>query len=163
MKNVKKLLGLTAIASALFFSTDSQAQSQGYEKGWRVGFGLNGGIPINSSYDFSLGADARLQYDLTQKTSLAATTGYTHLFSKDADGGFIPAKLGFKSFLGNQIYVLGEVGAGIGVKDGMGTSFLWAPGIGIATKNIDISLRYEDYNHFNTGQVSLRLAYGFKL
>ena len=135
------------------------------EKGtFRLGYGINGGVPINNAYNFSLGADGRLQYDISLKTSFAFTTGYTHLFNSDvSDTGFVPAKLGFKSFIGDQVYYLGELGAAIGVNKGMGTSFLWAPGIGIATKHIDISLRYENYSKFDTGQVSLRLAYGYKL
>lgn len=146
----------------LFFSVTSFAQK---EKGdFRLGYGFNGGIPINTEFNFSAGVDGRLQYDMTMKSSLAITTGYTHLFkNKESDTGFIPAKLGFKSFIGNQVYYLGEVGAAIGVSKGMGTSLLWAPGIGIATKHIDISLRYENYNKFDTGQLSLRLAYGYKL
>lgn len=131
---------------------------------FRLGFGFNGGIPLKKTFDFSLGADLRLQYDISLKTSLSATTGYTNLFSdSNGNSGFIPAKLGFKSFFGDQFYILGEVGAAIGTKSGMGTSFLWAPGIGVATKHIDVSLRYENYEKFNTGQISLRLAYGYKL
>ena len=154
-----KILVLPALA--LFFST-SYAQKK--ESNFRLGFGLNGGVPLDNAYSFSLGADGRLQYDISLKTSFSATTGYTHLFNHEvSDTGFVPAKLGFKSFIGNQIYYLGELGAAIGVNKGMGTSFLWAPGIGIATKHIDISLRYENYSKFDTGQVSLRLAYGYKL
>ncbi|MGH2664236.1 hypothetical protein [Flavobacterium sp.] len=144
--------------------TFSASYSQKEKGSFRLGYGFNGGVPTNNAFNFSLGADGRLQYDISMKTSFSATTGYTHLFkSTEHDTGFIPVKLGFKSFIGNQIYYLGEVGAAIGVSKGMGTSFLWAPGIGIATKHIDISLRYENYNRFDTGQVSLRLAYGYKL
>jgi hypothetical protein len=136
--------------------------SQEFKKGFRLGFALNGGIPMNNNFDFSLGADARLQYNITPKTSVAGTTGYTHFFDGGApDSGFIPLKVGFKRFLDNQFYALGEMGAGVGVTSGMGTTFIWAPGIGVATKNIDVSLRYENYNHFDTSQVSLRVAYGF--
>lgn len=168
MKNVNGLLGLFAATALLLLTNEVNAQESkaqpDYLNHWRVGFGLNGGLSTNNAYDFALGADARLQYDLTTKTSLSATTGYTHLFIKNTDdAGFVPAKLGFKSFLGDQIYVLGEVGAAIGTQNGMGTSFLWAPGIGIATKHVDISLRYEDYHKFDTNQIALRLAYGFRL
>ncbi len=151
------------LSALMLFFTTSYAQKK--EHNFRLGYGLNGGIPINDAFTFSLGADARLQYDISLKTSFSATTGYTHLFVKDDnnDAGFVPIKLGFKSFIGNQIYYLGELGAAIGVNKGMGTSFLWAPGVGIATKHIDISLRYENYSKFDTGQVSLRLAYGYKL
>ena len=146
----------------LIFSSTLFAQKKAGD--FRLGFGINGGIPLKKTFDFSLGADVRLQYDISLKTSLAATTGYTNLFSKsNGNSGFVPAKLGFKSFFGDQFYGLGEIGAAIGTKSGMGTSFLWAPGIGVATKHIDVSLRYENYQKFNTGQLSLRLAYGYKL
>lgn len=162
MKNLKKNFGLVFVLATILISANIQAQKKAGD--FRLGFGINGGIPTNSIFDFSLGADARLQYDMSLKTSLAFTTGYTHLFNKNSgDLGFVPAKLGFKAFIGNQFYILGETGAAFGTHKTMGTSFLWAPGIGIATKHIDISLRYEDYNKFNTSQVSLRLAYGFKI
>lgn len=170
MTTIKRILSLTRIATAMLFSITISAQEKKETKAqpeylhhWRVGFGLNGGIPTKEVYSFSLGADARLQYDVTMKTSLAATTGYTHLFSSGSDAGFIPAKLGFKSFLGDQVYVLGEAGGAFGVTKALGNSFLWAPGVGIATKHIDVSLRYENYNDYDTGQISLRLAYGYKL
>ncbi len=167
MKNAKRFSALFFAVIAILFSTQTKAQEQTkqpeYLNHWRIGFGLNGGIPVKESYNFSLGADARLQYDFTTKTSLAATTGYTHLFSAGDDAGFIPAKLGFKAFLGNQFYVLGEAGGAFGTTKELGNSFLWAPGIGVATKHIDVSLRYENYNNYDTGQISLRLAYGFKL
>lgn len=157
MKNKFLLLPILV----LFFSTSYAQEKEGK---FRLGYGFNGGVPINNEFNFSAGLDGRLQYDITLKTSFAVTTGYTHLFKNDvSDAGFVPAKLGFKSFIGNQVYYLGELGAAIGVNKGMGNSLLWAPGIGIATKHIDISLRYENYGKFDTGQVSLRLAYGYKL
>jgi hypothetical protein len=170
MKNLKLYIIVGSLVSFLLFSAPLQAQklaplkTQKKENLFRLGYGLNGGVPRNDVYSFSIGADARLQYDISLKTSLAFTVGYTHLFkSGEGDLGFVPAKFGFKSFIGDQIYYLGEIGAAIGLYKDMGTSFLWAPGVGIATKHIDISLRYENYNRYNTGQVSLRLAYGYKL
>ncbi len=158
MKNIKNIF----IVLLIIFSVTTQAQKRAGD--FRLGYGFNGGIPLKKTFDFSLGFDVRLQYDISLKTSLAATTGYTNLFSNSmGNSGFVPAKLGFKSFFGDQFYVLGEVGAAIGTNSGMGTSFLWAPGIGVATKHIDVSLRYENYEKFETGQISLRLAYGYKL
>ena len=44
--------------------------------------------------------DARLQYDISLKTSLAATTGYTHLYDSEIKGlGFVPAKIGLNHSL----------------------------------------------------------------
>ena len=91
------------------------------------------------------------------------------------DLGYIPAKAGFKAFvLKDQLYLMGEVGAAFAVTNGYNdTSLLLSPAIGYATDKIDISLRYEHFNDFpvvknnvvkeGLGQISLRLAYGFKL
>ncbi|MEP6805971.1 hypothetical protein [Flavobacterium sp. FlaQc-47] len=171
---MRKLQMLCLSAVALLFANTTFAQDsevKNYDQGFRLGFGLNGGIPTDNDYSWSLGGDVRLQYDLTKRTSLTLTTGFTNLFMKDKDGveakdlGFIPAKAGFKAFIWeDQFYVLGEVGAGFAVTNGYDqTTFLWAPGIGYANKYIDISVRYEDYNKFKTNQVALRLAYGFDL
>ncbi|MBB4801380.1 hypothetical protein HNP37_001441 [Flavobacterium nitrogenifigens] len=172
---MKKLQIICLAAFAFLFSNNTFAQdtaATNYDQGFRLGFGLNGGLPTDGDYDWALGGDVRLQYDLSKKTSLTLTTGFTNLFmGKDdlgnniKDVGFIPAKAGFKAFvLKDQFYVLGEVGAGFAVTNGYDkTTFLWAPGIGYANKFIDLSVRYEDYHDFRTNQVALRVAYGFKL
>jgi hypothetical protein len=52
-------------------------------------------------YKLALGADARLQYDLTKDTSNFDYWIYKSICNK-ADGsdlGFIPAKAGFKAFI----------------------------------------------------------------
>ena len=92
------------------------------------------------------------------------------------DLGFIPVKLGFKAFIWNdQFYVLGEGGAAFAVTNNYSkNSVIIAPGIGFATKFIDLSVRYEHYPAFpvinqdqtigeGNGQLTLRIAYGFKL
>ena len=171
MKNMFKI-SLLLVAIMELFSTNSMnaqktAAPNTYEQGFRLGFGVNAGAPTSNPYDFALGGDVRLQYDLSQKTSLTLTTGFTNLFIGDGakDLGFIPAKAGFKGFIWeDRFYIMGEAGAAFAVTNGYNeTSFLWAPSIGYANKYVDISIRYEDYQKFNTGQVALRLAYGFKL
>lgn len=128
----------------------------------RLGYGFSGGIPFNG-YTGGVGIDGRFQYDITLKTSLIGTAGYTHFFSNELpDLAYAPAKVGFKSHIGEQVYVLGEIGAAFSTT-GMGISPVWNPGIGIATKHIDISLRYENLQKFDTAQFALRLAYGYKL
>lgn len=178
MKNVFNIKTvLTTLALVLGLATASAQEAKNYDQGFRLGFGINGGVPINNQYDFSLGADARLQYDLSQKYSLTFTTGFSNVFApgKDNDLGYIPAKAGFKAFvLKDQLYLMGEVGAAFAVTNGYDkTSLLLSPGIGYATSKVDISLRYEHFNDFaiirngavkeGLGQVSLRLAYGFKI
>ena len=169
MKTTLKIKMLSVFAIALLFANNLQAQeAKSFEQGFRLGIGLNGGIPTdNDDYDWSLGGDVRLQYDLSQKTSLTLTTGFTNLFVDPNvnDLGFIPAKLGFKAFIaGDKFYVLGEVGGGFAVTNGYDqNTYIWSPGIGYATEKIDVSLRYEKYTDYDTDQIALRIAYGFKL
>lgn len=184
---MKRLKSIAAV-SALFltvFTTNVNAQekesiigdTKNYDQGFRLGFGANVGYVFEDAYDFSLGIDARLQYDLSKRTSLTLTTGFTNLFVGEdniKDVGFIPVKAGFKAFIWeDQFYVLGEVGAGFAVtNDYNDTTLILSPGIGYANKYFDASLRYEYYNDLPTfkangtegvGQIALRLAYGFKL
>lgn len=171
MKNLQNIRILFVAALAMMYTTTSSAQttdSTNYDQKFKLGFGVSGGIPTDGDdYEWALGGDVRLQYDLSKKTSITLTTGFTNLFVGDdvPDLGFIPAKAGFKAFVWeDQFYVMGEVGAGFAVTNGYNeTSILWAPSIGYATKHLDISLRYEDYDKFDTNQIALRFAYGFEL
>ena len=178
MKKINKKASLIFTLAIILITTISIAQEkQNYKQGFRLGIGLNVGLPTNEPYDFNLGADARLQYDLSKKYSLTFTTGFSNMFvsGKDNDLGYIPAKVGFKAFVfKDQLYVMGEVGAAFAVtNDYDETSLLLSPSFGYATKRIDISLRYDHFNDFPTekngsvnnglGLISLRLAYGFKL
>ncbi len=183
MKVTERIKIVMVAAIAILFANYSTAQesssSQNYDQGFRLGIGITGGYAVHDPYKLALGADARLQYDLSKRYSLTLTTGYSRLFVSEADGddlGFIPAKLGFKAFIWNdQFYIMGE-GGGAFVTDAHyhKTSLLLAPSIGYVTKNIDISLRYEHYNDFprwnnngslgkGVGQVGVRVAYGFDL
>lgn len=174
------LKSIIAVVATIFTFSTSYAQeaTTNYDQGFRLGFGINGGLPLSDPYDFNLGADARLQYDLTKRYSLTFTTGFSNFFisGKDNDLGYIPAKAGFKAFiLKDQLYLMGEVGAAFAVTNGYdNTSLLLSPSIGYANDKFDISLRYEYFNKFpvltnnnavenGLGLISLRLAYGFQL
>ena len=148
-----------------------------YDQGFRLGFGFNGGFIPDDLYDFAIGGDIRLQYDFSKKTSITLTTGFTNLFvSNEKDLGFIPVKGGFKMFWWeDRFYALAEVGVGFPVTndydDTVDNTLIISPGIGYATKYVDLSLRYEHYTEFPSndgldrgmGQIALRLAYGFRL
>lgn len=183
MKTTEKIKIAFVFAISVLFASNTNAQetasTKNYNQGFRLGLGLTAGYAVHDPFKLALGADARLQYDLSKKYSLTLTTGYSNLFVSKADGkdlGFIPAKAGFKAFVWNdQFYVMGEAGAAFAVSNDYDkTSLLLAPSIGYATKYIDISLRYEHYNDFarvnnngslgkGVGQVGVRLAYGFEL
>lgn len=171
MKMTGKLRGLLLAAMITFsgtaFAQEGASSTDGYNQGFKLGFGVNAGATTGDYFNWSLGGDVRLQYNLSQRTSLTLTTGFTNLFGDDEvkDLGFIPAKAGFKAFIWeDRFYVLGEVGAGFAVtNDYDQTSFLWAPGIGYANKYFDASIRYEGMTDFHADQIALRLAYGFDL
>ena len=168
MKKIKQILAVALLLAAGSMHAQDNTTAENYDQGFRLGFGLNAGAVTDEYFNFALGGDVRLQYDLSLDTSLTLTTGYTHLFA-DEDGiddlGFIPVKAGFKAFIwGDRFYALGEAGAGFAVTgDYNETTFLWSPGIGYANDVIDLSLRYEGMSDFNADQIALRLAYGFKL
>lgn len=183
MKTTKKITLVLVLAISMLFSTNSNAQdtkaATNYDQGFRLGVALNAGYAAHDPYKLTLGADARVQYDLSKRYSATLTIGFTNLFVSKVDGsdlGFIPAKIGFKAFIWNdQFYVMGEAGAAFAVTNHYHkTSLLLAPSIGYATKYVDISLHYEFYNDFarwnnngslgkGVGQVGVRLAYGFQL
>jgi hypothetical protein len=169
MKIAGRIKIALAFTVALFFANQSQAQEvKNYDQAFRLGVGVNVGAPTNEDvYNYALGADVRLQYDITKRYSAVLTTGFTNLFiSNDRkDLGFIPVKAGFKAFVWeDKFYILGEIGGGIAVTNGQKQdTYLWAPGIGYASKKIDFSLRYESYTEYDTNQIALRVAYGFKL
>lgn len=180
MKNILNIKSTIAILALVFSlsTTNAQEKEKNYDQGFRLGFGISGGLPLDDPYDYNLGADARIQYDLSKQYSITFTTGFSNMFvsGDNNDLGYIPAKAGFKAFvLRDQLYLMGEVGAAFAVtNDYDQTSLILSPAIGFATKAIDISLRYEYFNDFpvlnnnNTvsdglGQISLRLAYGFRL
>ncbi|MES2574118.1 MAG: hypothetical protein V4572_04205 [Bacteroidota bacterium] len=185
MKTTGKIKIAMVLAISMLFANNINAQEtttaspQNYDQGFRLGLGLTAGYAVHDPYKLAIGADARLQYDLSKRYSLTLTTGFSKLYVSESDGediGFIPAKVGFKAFVWNdQFYIMGEAGAAFSVlNDYNETSLLLAPSFGYATKYIDISLRYEHYNNFprlnndgslgkGVGQVGVRVAYGFEL
>ena len=181
MKITTKINLVLVFAISMFFTNSiiaqENAETKNYDQKFKLGIGINAGTVFDDPYEYALGADARLQYDLSKKYSITLTTGFSNLFidGKDNDLGFIPVKAGFKAFVfKDTFYVMGEIGAAFAVtNDYNKNSFLVAPSIGYATKYIDISLRYERYTDFpnfndnklgkGVGQLGLRLAYGFEL
>jgi hypothetical protein len=181
MKHSTKFLASAVAAVALFFSTNANAQ--------KMGIGANLGIPTSDLYGFAAGVDLRVQFDVTKQLSVPVATGYNHFFAKDniayfpngvaagaqilPDYGYIPVKTGLKYFFdpsGSGIYAMGEVGAAIGVSDHAKTTFLYAPTLGYSWSNgLDLGLKYENAGKGvdglgnESGQVALRIAYGFKL
>jgi hypothetical protein len=152
----------------LFLSGIADAQ---VSNSWRIGFGINAGVATSDAFKYALGGDIRVQKNFNKRLSGTITTGFTHFFEKDHFASYnqygspynvIPVKLGLKYFVGDNLYLGGEAGAGFAFEQ-WGTSFLWSPSVGLAFKNgMDISIKYEDYTRDRaTKDIALRLAYGF--
>ena len=176
---MKESINILGILLVFLFSNFAVAQlkSENYERNFKLGVGLNTGVPFNDPYSFNIGADARLQYNISANYSITLTSGYNNLFVK-GDGknlGYVPIKVGYKTFLfSNEFYVMGEFGGAFTTtKDISDNSVLFSPSIGYATKYVDISLRYEVLKDFTVirdnvedngmSQIMVRLAYGFDL
>lgn len=176
---MKKTINILGILLVFLFSNFAVAQlkSENYERNFKLGFGLNAGLPFNDPYNFNLGADARLQYNISETYSICLTTGYNNLFVEDegTNFGYIPVKVGYKTFIfSNEFYVMGEFGGAFSTtKAYNNNSLLFCPSLGYATKYVDMSVRYEFLKDFpvikdgvadnGLGQIMVRFAYGFDL
>ncbi|SEO97003.1 hypothetical protein SAMN05428947_105278 [Mucilaginibacter sp. OK283] len=180
MKVLSKLIAVSIIASAIFFTTNAQAQTVA-AKQFTFSLGAETGLPTGISRkgsSFVLGATGQFQYGITNNFAATFAAGGYHFFSKTNPNtgkkfdsyGEIPVKIGVKQFFMPNLYVGVEGGlAWEKLEDGQG----WAPfhrrdlagRIGYANKHWDLSARYEDFymKDYHTGLVALRLAYGFGL
>lgn len=178
LRNKLNVLAILAFTVMTTMAIAQETATKNYDQKFKLGFGANIGYAVNNPYKLALGADARLQYDLSKRYSVTLTTGFTNFFitGDDNDLGIIPAKLGFKAFIWeDQFYIMGEGGAAFSVTNSYNkNSYLLSPSFGYASKYIDVSLRYEHYLDFpvlnsngttsnGLGQVALRVAYGFEL
>ncbi len=175
------------VMATIFLSSSVKAQSIIPAK-LRFGIGVDGGLVTGNAHDFSnlmLGGDGRLQYGLNNNLALTLTAGYYNFFGKN-EGlstsekfqslGMVPIKAGIKAFISKNVYVAGEVGAGIETKTFLyqgqdeafankDTKLILSPAIGYASKSWDVGVRYENFSgqSNNYGIVALRVAYGFGL
>lgn len=170
---MKSLFKSVLLIAVVLFSNSIHAQKEG--NGWRMGISIMPGVATNGGYGFALGSDIRLQTEIAKNTHFTLTTGITGFFKKDPVKGmsYIPLKPGIKYFLGENLYVGGELGIGFGMVKNSGRSFIWAPSLGLSFKKVDLSVKYEDASDFKfvadgtnnnyVKQFALRVAYGFSL
>jgi hypothetical protein len=143
---------------------------------WRLGFGVEGGIPTGDAHPssgFELGGSARLQYGVNSSVALTLTSGYTNFFIKDdyrlpggpSNLGIVPVKVGAKFFVGQNVYLGAEAGAGFETVSNGNTKLLLSPALGWANEHWDVGVNYTNYSGQSDtyGSVGLRLAYGFGL
>jgi len=177
MKKSSKLIVAALMVAAIFFTTDSKAQTTP-AKAWRLGFGIDAADPTGNAKigtTFILGGTGRLQYGVSNSFALTLTSGAYHFFPKTIPGtdkrynsfGIISVKIGIKEFFAPNIYFGAEAGAGFEETNaGAGvTRLILSPSVGYANTHWDAGLRYENFSasggHY--GMVALRIAYGFGL
>ena len=180
MKVLSKLIAVSIIASAIFFTTNATAQTVA-AKQFTFSLGAETGLPTGIAHrgsSFALGATGQFQYGVTNNFAVTFAAGGYHFFPKINPNtgkrfgsyGEIPVKIGVKQFFTPNLYVGAEGGlVWEKLEDGQG----WAPfhrrdlagRVGYANKHWDLSARYEDFymKDYHTGLVALRLAYGFGL
>ena len=182
MKTTTKFLTIAIIALTGLTATSLKAQTESMPMNngmaFKIGVGASGGITTDKSpFSYAVGADVKLQWDLSQYVALTASGGYTRLFNKEefpalADYHFIPAIGGVKVFAIERMYLAGNVGAGLAIQDGSKLSFIFGGGIGYEwDKGFDLGVRYEGYQQDSSsstyqpvnGQFAIRLGYNFKL
>lgn len=184
MKNTTKWIATAAMAAAIFFTTNVNAQNKPAEtpNPWRLGIGLETGLPTGSAHDFSnfeFGGTARLQYDASDHFAWTLTSGYYNMFGKNvtvatpngqvtgksADLGIVPVKLGIKAFFSSNLYFGAEAGAGFETVSEGNTKLILSPTLGFANKTWDVGVRYENFSGQGNsyGLAGLRIAYAFGL
>ncbi|WP_443947164.1 hypothetical protein ACJVDH_08645 [Pedobacter sp. AW1-32] len=185
MKTITKLFATATTALAIFASTNLKAQTTETTNmmsttttsgmAFKIGVGVNAGVfPDRSEMDYGYGADIKLQYDLTPFVALTASGGYTRLKWKNSPlkFEFIPLVGGVKVFAIERMYLSGNVGTGLAVKDGANMNFIYGGGLGYEWRNgLDVGVKYEGYVNnsssdlyfMKTGQFNLRIGYNFKL
>ncbi|MES2276887.1 MAG: hypothetical protein V4592_12745 [Bacteroidota bacterium] len=175
MKKSTKLMATAIAAAAIFIGTNVKAQTT-ESNPWRFGIGVEAGAPTGNAHNvsnFELGGTARLQYGADKGLAYTLTSGYYNMFGKEIGNtgvkypavGVVPVKLGIKAFLADRVYFGAEAGAGFETNSGGNTKLIVSPGLGYASKSVDVGVRYENFSGqgSNYGLVGLRVAYGFGL
>lgn len=169
---MKKLF--TAASLILALAAGAYAQESGKKIGF--GLGLEAALPPNASFVGGAGLTARITYTLDEKMAITGTSGAIAFIPKKVTGIDmkpqinIPIKAGFRYMLTSKVYGLLESGytitkvyyvnPGTGkVMSASGSSFTYAPGVGVKFGGLDLGLRYEGYT--GGGFLGLRLGYDF--
>lgn len=132
-----------------------------------------------SNYTIGGGGNIRLTQGLAKDFDLTLTAGGIVFVPKDLNNKtidtkvsvFIPIKLGARIMLGDTFYLMGEAGVALTkvyqaktltitgttgtVKEGFvnGSTFVYAPSIGLRFGGLDLGLRYEGISDVNGGKV----------
>ncbi len=166
------------LAACLLILFAGSTYAQKASKKFRIGLGVEGALPstgLSAMYNFGAGATTRFAYSLDDKMAITLTTGAIAFLpksiAKDADLKAqinIPIKAGFRYMITPKFYGIAETGVTIAKSyasvagqtiSATGSTFTYAPGIGVLLGGFDASLRYEGYT--GAGFLGLRLGFNF--
>ena len=170
---MKKFFTIAIILVAAFSTAKVHAQ------GFKIGLGAEGALPLGNLknlYNFGAGATIRASFGIDESSAVTLTSGAIAFIPKDLNSGIdlkaqlnIPIKGGFKYNLAGPMYAIAEAGVTIvksyypdasgNLQSTTGSSFTYAPGIGVNLGGFDASVRYEGYS--GAGFAALRLGFSF--
>ncbi len=156
---MKKLLFVAVLVSAF-----SVANAQSF----KIGGGIDLGVPVSNMGGTSIGAGVDLlgQIGLSENFAITVDAGYTSFFAKSGGStvGLIPIRGGIRFNATPQIYLGGKAGVGIQTySGGSTTSTAYSFGAGyMLDKKLDLGLSYDGYSKNGSfGYLNLRLGYTF--
>lgn len=175
---MKKLFTILMVVAAVAVGTNTYAQNDGgaTKKGLRFGIGLEGALPTGALkyYDAGAGLSFRFTKGLTDDFAGTLSVGAMGFFptstltASSKASIFIPIKAGGKYYFGKNVYGSAEVGVtitktyqNVGTTGGFvnGSSFTYAPGVGVQFGGFDLGARYEGLD--NGGFFGVRLGFDF--
>lgn len=173
---MRKILLLAVLIVSIATASFAQ-KNQSFSSG-KFSIGIDPGIPVGSSSDFSsfvLGADIKYSLPAAQNFDVSLSAGYSVFLGKTVDIGgtsfnysdlkAFPIKLAGRYNFNGRTGFFGEFGVGAAfIQDGGGTAFVYAPGVGYALDGgFEVGARYEGWSKNGTeGQIGFRLAYTFR-
>jgi hypothetical protein len=176
---MKKYFGFALVAILLACSLQSNAQKPG--KLFSVGFGLEGGAPVNNAATaYSFTAGMTLRFSLHAGPGFATlASGWNAFIPMNIAGNSsnlavqIPIKAGYKYIFAGRFFVMGEMGYssfhyyydnGDGtVSSASSGGFTYAPSVGVQFGVMEIGVRYETIalKAGNISYVGFRLGFNF--
>lgn len=140
---MKKVLLVAAFTVAGFIGANAQ-------KDFKLGAGINVGLPIGDAGDissFAAGAELQGELGLSETVKGIGTVGYTHFFGKDLGGyklkyGAIPILVGARVYPSEQFFVGGQIGYGVFTGDADGGGFAYKPQVGYDAGKFQLALSY---------------------
>lgn len=162
------------------FNVNAQTKKGSEMKGSEISIGPEFAFPMGDfadASDFGFGGSIVYLHPLAKNLKLTINAGYLSFEPikalKDLGvkaSGTIPLKAGIRVNVAENVYLGGELGAGISTESGGKTAFAYAPGVGVefpvADKmSIDLGGRYEGWAvSGNTSSfIGVRLALNFGL